>query len=839
MEPPQRPQASLFQVYLRLRPPQAGNASAERAVLVEEPEQDNAPPTHITLNPPNDRRRAIEKFAFTRVFEEDATQLDLFQGTRVLPLVEAVLAPHGGDGTDGLLATLGVTGSGKTHTMLGSRSQRGLTQLALDVVYRSIDTNIVDCDTCPTLEAGLRSADASEAAIYSAPAFLENVYSDFKGPSRAGSRAATPMIVRPQHDFIRPSLLDMCPQLPGHFPDSPNSVRLVCHEDDLSHITMLSTPPSQRKQNMLPLQMPVASSRPKLAYASPQKKHYMSLTSTAKSKNLTKTPIKGDYPPPPTPRRQLQRPSALPQMPDISSIRASIDPSAEYAIVISMYEVYNDRIFDLLTPPVKSNATKEYRRRALLFKPTESSPDRKVVAGLRKVICGNLREALMVLEAGLHERRVAGTGSNSSSSRSHGFFCVEVKKRRRGRTDGQWGTSTLSIVDLAGSERARDAKTQGATLAEAGKINESLMYLGQCLQMQSDASSSAKPNLVPFRQCKLTELLFSNSFPSASVAQSVSHRRAPQKAVMIVTADPLGDFNATSQILRYSALAREVTVPRIPSITSTILANASSTAHFHLPEPSPGCSSPLGSPQSHHRPFFQQPSATYQRTFSPMSDTERATMENAAMEIARMADMIDQLNAELSRESEGRMAAEAHLLSMEDRVVELEQEIREECYADFEHRLALEMGRWKASLSLEQERGEEHWDRKIEVLARSVSVVLTAPSDEDDVEDEDKENVLIENLEQENDRLRREVAVLKRELSSRTPSKRAPLQERGDVSGVKADIPGLGSKMEQLRVSGSRDERAPRVTSTGSPTKKMRKLPAKKWDSIDVDDDLL
>jgi hypothetical protein len=161
-----------------------------------------------------------------------------------------------------------------------------------------------------------------------------------------------------------------------------------------------------------------------------------------------------------------------------------------------MYEVYNDRIFDLLTPPIKSAATKEYRRRPLLFKPTETSPDRKVVAGLRKVVCGSLHQALMVLEAGLHERRVAGTGSNSVSSRSHGFFCVEVKKRlkntRRPGLETPWGGSTLTIVDLAGSERARDAKTAGATLAEAGKINESLMYLGQCLQMQSDAANKDK-----------------------------------------------------------------------------------------------------------------------------------------------------------------------------------------------------------------------------------------------------------------------------------------------------------------------------------------------------------
>jgi hypothetical protein len=105
---------NLFQVYLRLRPPQSGAATAgERFLAVEEPDDDITTPKHIKLNPPNDRRRAIEKFAFTQVFEEDATQLDIFHCTGVANLVKGVLAPCGGDGTDALLATLGVTGSGK------------------------------------------------------------------------------------------------------------------------------------------------------------------------------------------------------------------------------------------------------------------------------------------------------------------------------------------------------------------------------------------------------------------------------------------------------------------------------------------------------------------------------------------------------------------------------------------------------------------------------------------------------------------------------------------------------------------------------------------------------
>ena len=125
MEPPPKPpSASLFQVYLRLRPPPSPLvqltqqslypllAPPERFLTVEpaSTDSDDGTSTHITIYPPSDsRKRAVEKFAFTKVFEEEASQLDLFKGTGAIPLVEGVL----GEGRDGLLATLGVTGSGK------------------------------------------------------------------------------------------------------------------------------------------------------------------------------------------------------------------------------------------------------------------------------------------------------------------------------------------------------------------------------------------------------------------------------------------------------------------------------------------------------------------------------------------------------------------------------------------------------------------------------------------------------------------------------------------------------------------------------------------------------
>lgn len=117
---------SLFQVYLRLRPPiQAASKDRSDPWLIVEPPTNTEPiesaaesgpmphPTHITLQPPNEsRKRAIERFGFTKIFKEDASQLDVFEEIKVAENVKSVLQT----GRDGLIATLGVTGSGKVRS---------------------------------------------------------------------------------------------------------------------------------------------------------------------------------------------------------------------------------------------------------------------------------------------------------------------------------------------------------------------------------------------------------------------------------------------------------------------------------------------------------------------------------------------------------------------------------------------------------------------------------------------------------------------------------------------------------------------------------------------------
>lgn len=121
--PSKQPQAPVFQVYLRLRPPlsQQDAQRGERFLTAESPSPlQNASTdkpaatasTHVTLQPPSDnKKRAVEKFAFTKVFEETSSQLELFQDAGMEPLIRGVLL----EGRDSLVATLGVTGSGKVR----------------------------------------------------------------------------------------------------------------------------------------------------------------------------------------------------------------------------------------------------------------------------------------------------------------------------------------------------------------------------------------------------------------------------------------------------------------------------------------------------------------------------------------------------------------------------------------------------------------------------------------------------------------------------------------------------------------------------------------------------
>lgn len=313
---------------------------------------------------------------------------------------------------------------------MGSKSQRGLTQMALDVLFQSIGTNLVHPTCTATVFPSISAADVSEAQMLPASIFLDSINGDNQSERGGNSRAQTPMLVGDRTSSrltnSHPTSEGLCSRLLSN----SNMYHPECRPSTGSH-------PSRGKDTSTTSTKPVTKGFARIARSVAKvKRAYIKeggslLVSTSHSK------------------RPVPRLSAMPHVPSVDDLRVPVDRNAEYAIVISTYEVYNDRIFDLLGGTSMSGKGGTQRRRALLFKNTEMSPEKKAVAGLRKIVCGSLEEALMVLETGLLERKVAGTGSNAVSSRSHGFFCVEVKKRNRVTQDG-WHSSALTIVDLAG-----------------------------------------------------------------------------------------------------------------------------------------------------------------------------------------------------------------------------------------------------------------------------------------------------------------------------------------------------------------------------------------------------
>lgn len=150
---------------------------------------------------------------------------------------------------------------------------------------------------------------------------------------------------------------------------------------------------------------------------------------------------------------------------------------------------------------------------------------------------------------------------------------------------------------------------------------------------------------------------------------------------MVVTADPLGDFNATSQILRYSALAREVTVPRVPSVTESILSTAS----------------------SNHRSVSGRTSPNYAST---------EDLERAAAEITRLTKDCHGLAVRLAEEEITRSEVELRLRAAEERCLLIEQEVREECWAEMDEKMEEERRRWQNA-----------WDEQVSIVSEIITTL--------------------------------------------------------------------------------------------------------------------
>uniref|UniRef100_A0A8C5SGN7 Kinesin-like protein n=1 Tax=Laticauda laticaudata TaxID=8630 RepID=A0A8C5SGN7_LATLA len=162
-----------------------------------------------------------------------------------------------------------------------------------------------------------------------------------------------------------------------------------------------------------------------------------------------------------------------------------------YSITVSMAEIYNEALRDLLG--------KEPQEK-LEIRLCPDGSGQLYVPGLTEFPVHSVEDINQVFEFGHINRATECTHLNEHSSRSHALLMITVRG-----TDCSTGIKTtgkLNLVDLAGSERVGRSGAEGSRLREAQYINKSLSALGDVIYALRSRQSH-----VPFRNSKLTYLL--------------------------------------------------------------------------------------------------------------------------------------------------------------------------------------------------------------------------------------------------------------------------------------------------------------------------------------------
>ncbi|KAG1661525.1 hypothetical protein FOA52_000035 [Chlamydomonas sp. UWO 241] len=176
---------------------------------------------------------------------------------------------------------------------------------------------------------------------------------------------------------------------------------------------------------------------------------------------------------------------------------------AEFCVSVSVLELYNEAVTDLLGPG--GDKGKELKVR-------QDARDGFLVDGLTSTSCSSAPAALKAIGRALSLRHTRSHRLNNYSSRSHCLVTLVFSSREKGGRGGAQGGvrryGKLVLVDLAGSERLKETgNTEREAVRETGCINKSLFTLGQVLAALCARSSGASGH-VPYRDSKLTQLLW-------------------------------------------------------------------------------------------------------------------------------------------------------------------------------------------------------------------------------------------------------------------------------------------------------------------------------------------
>ncbi|CAJ1087716.1 kinesin heavy chain-like isoform X2 [Xyrichtys novacula] len=167
----------------------------------------------------------------------------------------------------------------------------------------------------------------------------------------------------------------------------------------------------------------------------------------------------------------------------------SMDENLEFHIKVSYFEIYLDKIRDLLDVSKTNLSVHEDKNRV------------PYVKGCTERFVSSPEEVMDVIDEGKANRHVAVTNMNEHSSRSHSIFLINIKQENI-ETEKKL-SGKLYLVDLAGSEKVSKTGAEGAVLDEAKNINKSLSALGNVISALAEGTKTH----VPYRDSKMTRIL--------------------------------------------------------------------------------------------------------------------------------------------------------------------------------------------------------------------------------------------------------------------------------------------------------------------------------------------
>ena len=158
-----------------------------------------------------------------------------------------------------------------------------------------------------------------------------------------------------------------------------------------------------------------------------------------------------------------------------------------FKISISIVEIYNDIIYNLLDDKESIIEIFEYKNNKIFFN------------NLSPVIVKNYKEAFNIFQIGKKMRIKRQNLFNQLSSRSHVIYTIYINFKEEGINKN----CKINFIDLAGSEKLSNYTLINDIMKKESQfINISLNSLNNVLN-----AISLNKNHIPFRECKLTHFL--------------------------------------------------------------------------------------------------------------------------------------------------------------------------------------------------------------------------------------------------------------------------------------------------------------------------------------------